>query len=105
MRFTVCNNAIQFEGNLIMFAGAIAFGNVIDYGSVLPANSDSPESRYHTTGEHERQHPYQGQVLGPLYIPAAALSLLSGVAIDFDSHGRHAFVGRGPQSDPPRPFR
>jgi RHS repeat-associated protein len=105
-KVSIGNNAIQFENNPLMFSsGAITFGNVINYGKDLGPDSKSPESSDHTTGDHERQHTYQGEVLGPLYIPASALSLMTGSIVDGDSHGPHAFLESGPQANPPRAFR
>jgi RHS repeat-associated protein len=101
---TLGNNAIQFPNNPLTSGGAITFGNVINYGPSLPPDSDSPESPGHTTGDHERQHTHQGELLGPLYIPAAGLSLICGKILDGDWHGRHSFMESGPQMDPPRPW-
>jgi hypothetical protein len=98
------NNAIEFTNNPFATLGAITIGNTITYGTSLPPDSQSPESALHTTGQHEFQHTLQGQALGPLYLPAAVLSLGSGLLLNGDSHGPASFMERGPQMDPPRPW-
>jgi hypothetical protein len=99
------NNAIQFANNPLTSSGAITLGNVINYGPQLPPNSCSPESQNHTTGEHERQHTYQGQLLGPLYIPTSLFGLSLGLFFDGDSHGPHSLTEKGPQMNPPRAWK
>lgn len=54
--------------------------------------------------DHEEQHTYQSEILGPLHLPAAGLSLLLGTIFDGNSHGPHSFMETGPQSSPPRPW-
>ena len=97
-------NALRFTNNIGAWSGAITFGNVEIFGASLPPGSQSPESFWHTTGQHEDQHTYQSQILGPLYLPAAGLSLLAGKVINGDAHGRASFMERGPQQNPPRPW-
>jgi RHS repeat-associated protein len=58
----------------------------------------------YSTADHEEQHTYQSDMLGPWYLPVAGASLLIGQAIDGNEHGPHAFTEVGPQSRPPRPW-
>ena len=97
------SNGIQFTHNPFAYAGAITFGNVEIYGGLQPGDP-SPESPFHTTAQHEDQHTYQGQVVGPLYVPLAILSLAAGMLFNGDSHGPASFMERGPQQDPPIPW-
>lgn len=68
------HNALEFMQSPLMDRfnphGALALGNVILYGS-----------RAYGCADHERVHTWQGQFLGPLYLPlnalGMALSLLS----------------------------
>lgn len=98
----VRNNAIEFVHNVGGGVSAITFGNVELFGQ---SNPDGPDwgnaALAHTTEDHEVQHTYQSELLGPLYLPAAALSLLLGTVIDGYSHGPHAFMEVGPQRDRP----
>ncbi|HSM91827.1 MAG TPA: RHS repeat-associated core domain-containing protein [Anaeromyxobacteraceae bacterium] len=80
-------------------------GSAITLGSaVVYANSplETSESGV-TTRAHEQQHVTQSQYLGPLYLPLAGTSLLTGYIFDGDTHGPHSFMESGPQSNPPRP--
>ncbi len=96
------NNAIEFLRNPLNVS-AITLGNTINYGPFDP-NDPSPESPFHTVGQHELQHTYQGQTLGPFFLPSAALSLGLGSVVNGNSHGPASFMERGPQSDPPHPW-
>ena len=59
------HNAIEFKNNPFMASGgAITFGNSIIYGS--QAYDHAP---------HEMIHTYQGQFLGPLYLPVNILGM------------------------------
>ncbi len=109
------NNAIQFQNHplqKISGGGAITLGNTISYGG-LPTDA-APTSVAFTTvsvGQHEVQHTFQGQVLGPLYLPA---NVLGGAASILGTpftglgpggspwHGPLNFMERGPLSVPPR---
>lgn len=63
------HNALEFRNNLLMFGGgALTLGNSISYGS----------KAYQHAG-HEQIHTYQGEVLGPLYVPAHALGMSASV--------------------------
>ena len=89
--------------NPFAYAGAITLGNVEVYGGLQPGDP-SPESAFHTTAAHEEQHTYQGQILGPVYIPLAALSLAAGMIFNGNSHAPASFMEPGPQQDPPTPW-
>lgn len=101
------HNGIQFTNNPAMFlGGAITLGNAIIYaGNAYRDEYGIPAGRTPAdSGFHEKQHTYQGQVLGPAYLPAAGLSLLLGTLLDGDSHGPHSFMEKGPQMTPPQPW-
>lgn len=95
------NNSLQFENNPLAVLGALTTGNVINYGGGLtPAN----------VGAHEASHTYQGQILGPLYLPLNIVGQLASVITYPISswrgpspvHGKANFMETGPQSSPPR---
>ncbi len=88
------NNAIQFENHPLM-SGAITLGNTISYAPGFGAD---------IIGDHERQHTYQGQTLGLLYLPSNALGLALAQLINGDTHGPLNWNERGPQSNPPTPW-
>ena len=95
------NNAIEFIHDPLASGGAITFGNTVVFGGLNPDDPD-PRNSTHSTEDHEMQHTYQSQHLGPLYLPSAALSLFLGWAAG-DDHGPAAYMEVGPQSTPPRP--
>jgi hypothetical protein len=99
---TIGNNAIQFHNN--PFTTAITLGNTISYGTEYPPSRTNypfdtitgPYSCYrNTVGNEERLHTMQGQVLGPLYLPA---HLMGGVVSIFSSP--HAAMPAGMLVDP-----
>jgi RHS repeat-associated protein len=80
---TIGNNAIQFNNSIFAYA-AFALGNVIFY------NGDCDYSPSEI-GPNEQQHTLQGEVLGPLYLPAhltlgTASMIING---DFSNDGWH----------------
>lgn len=103
------NNAIEFCGNrwIAPFTSAVTIGHVICYAAREPAQC---------TRDHERQHTYQAEVLGPLYLPLhIALQLFAFVYSFFDVsrryscandrvHARVNVLETGPMSTPPRPW-
>ena len=99
--FSFGNNALQFENNPLSVFGALTTGNVINYGGGLtPAN----------VGEHEGSHTFQGQSLGPFYLPFNIVGQFASlVTYPVSSwrgpspvHGKANFMETGPQSSPPR---
>ncbi|WP_428739983.1 hypothetical protein [Sulfurimonas sp.] len=91
------HNAIEFMNNPFGGNGAITFGNTITYGpDVKP--SDGTLHGIGTMGNHEMQHTYQGEILGPLYIPANIVSMATGLIMDGHVHGNHAFMEVGPMN-------
>jgi RHS repeat-associated protein len=82
------HNGIEFTNcPLIIDGAALTLGNTMLYGQ---GNYSWP---------HEMQHTYQGEVLGPLYLPAHAL--------DWAVHGGYYsdnWLEEGPYSNPPRPW-
>ena len=86
---------------------AVTLGNVIIYAG------SSPSER---TQDHERQHTYQAEVLGPAYIPLHVVFQLVALAYSFCDRSRsyrglndrvHSpanLLETGPGSDTPRPW-
>jgi len=94
------HNAIEFTNNPFGGVGAITLGNTITYGTRM---TSSDIAGYY--GSHEQAHTYQGEILGPLYLVAHGISMLSGTIMDGDVHGSHAFMETGPMDrSNPRPW-
>ena len=103
------NNAVEFRGNPLIapFTPAVTIGNTICYASDNPTRA---------TQDHERQHTYQAEALGPLYLPAHIASQAAGYGYSFfDSsqsytstndrvHSPANLLEVGPMSTPPRPW-
>jgi hypothetical protein len=94
------NNAIQFINHPFM-DGAITIGNTISYMEGFGPEYKLPNGPVRL---HEIQHTYQGQVLGPLYLPANIIGGISGLITGGDWHAPANFMEVGPQSTPPSPF-
>lgn len=94
-RVDLGHNAVQFHDNLFMPFGAITLGNVIIYGRGAPEL---------IVGDHEEQHTYQGQILGPLYLPAHIILGTISWIIDSDWHGPINVLETGPQDNCPHPW-
>ncbi len=103
------NNAIEFKGHPVVgaFTPAVTLGNVICYENASPGPY---------TQAHERQHTYQAETLGDLYLPAQADSQVLGfVSSFFDSshtysglndrvHGPGNLLETGPSMVDPQPW-
>ena len=101
------NNAIELCGNRVIapFTAAVTFGHVILYAS------REPDARIRL---HERQHTYQAEVLGPLYLPLhIGFQIAAFIYSFFDRsrrytcvndrvHSRANLLEIGPMASPPR---
>lgn len=94
------DNAIQFSNNPFGGAGAITLGNA----QVFSGSPNDLAADGNRIGEHEMQHTYQGQLLGPLYLPSNLLGGLSGLLFGGDWHAPQNWNEVGPQQNPPRPW-
>ena len=105
----MANNAVEFYRNPFVgiLTPAVTLGNVIIYAESTPSAC---------TREHERQHTYQAEVLGPAYIPLHIILQIAAFAYSFYDRSR-AYRGlndrvhspanlleTGPGSVPPRPW-
>ena len=98
------NNAVQFTYSPLMAPGsAITLGNAqVFHGEPTdPGDYRDPPT---PIGEHEEPHTYQGQQLGPLYLPSNILGGLAAELIDGNWHGPHNWNEVGPQQRPPVPW-
>ena len=87
------NNAIEFHNHPAVIR-AITLGNTISYADNYPS---------WLAGDHERAHTIQGEILGPLYLPAnIAGGTISEVTSD-SWHGNN-FMEEGPMSRERTPF-
>jgi hypothetical protein len=112
------DNAVQFTNNPLGGVGAITLGNTTTWHGDPFDPADREWNRDgapilengHTYPEHETQHTYQGEQLGPLYLPSNLAGGLMGLLFDRDGqgnpdwHGQRNWNERGPQSDPPVPW-
>ena len=102
VRVSVGHNAIQFENNPLCLAGtALTIGNVISYGVESGPEETVEEG---SVGQHEEAHTYQGEQLGPLYLPVYLVSGVGAVLRGANPFGRENFMERGPYMAPPRPW-
>lgn len=95
---TTGNNAVQFTNNPFGGVGAITIGNTETFAP------DTDKDNRKALGPHEEQHTYQGQQLGPFYLPSNILGGASGLLIDGEWRGRHNWNEAGPYQNPPRPW-
>lgn len=109
-RISFAHNAIQFEGHEIMTT-AVTFGNTISYAGSQNDPAYSPALDQATYGvllyngetwQHEMQHTYQGEQLGPLYLPSNVLGMIMGELGGGGHHGPWNWNERGPQSAIPQ---
>ncbi|HWM61460.1 MAG TPA: hypothetical protein VNN98_04875, partial [Rhizomicrobium sp.] len=102
---TTGNNAIQFTNNPFGGVGAITIGNTETFAPDRNANNapGTPDTRQEM-GPHEEQHTYQGQQLGPFYLPSNILGGAAGLLIDGEWRGKHNWNEVGPYQTPPRPW-
>ena len=98
------HNAIEFENNPLMFAGAITLGNTINYKGCESKKTFGPFAELDNgyVWQHEMQHTFQGELLGPLYLPANILGAAGGYLSEGDYHGIGNFMETGPSAWPPR---
>jgi hypothetical protein len=81
--------------------GAITLGNV----QVINGKpTDHPRNGTTPVGQHEEQHTYQGEQLGPFYLPSNILGGFAGTLIDGSWHGQHNWNEVGPQQNPTVPW-
>jgi len=97
------NNALQFTNHPFMFGGDITIGNTICYNKFAGPNVEMDDQAPYLYGDHERQHTYQGEQLGPLYLPANFFGGISSLLTTGSWHGNN-FMERGPLSVPPTPW-
>jgi len=107
------NNGVQFVNNPLGGRSAITLGNA----TVSYRDPYDPSDGYwhypdgspilengHTNPQHEIQHTYQGQQLGPLYLPSNLLGGLNAVLRGKEWHDDANWNETGPQMNPPRPW-
>ena len=95
-RVVVGDNAVQFRDNPFGGVSAITIGNTTTYS----------EPRYYTPVmvQHEKQHTYQGEQLGPFYLASNLAGGLNALLHGQDWHGDRNWNERGPVAHPPRPW-
>jgi hypothetical protein len=92
----VADNAVQFRDNPFGGESAITIGNASIYS----------EPKYYSPEgvRHEKQHTYQGEQLGPGYLPSNLAGGLNALFHGESWHGDHNWNERGPLDTPPRPW-
>ena len=112
-RISLRDNAVQFTNNPFGGPSAVTLGNA----TVWREDPYDPDDRYwhdatgnpmlengHTYPEHETQHTYQGQQLGPFYLPSNLLGGVNSMLHGTGWHGDANWNETGPQQNPPRPW-
>lgn len=99
-KISLGHNAVQFTNNPLGGVGAITLGNTSIYN--MDPNAIHPNGA--STADHEEQHTYQGEQLGPLYLPSNIASGLWALLRNRDWHGPANWNETGPQQSPPRPW-
>jgi RHS repeat-associated protein len=105
------NNALQFENHPFQFGGDITLGNVTCYRKGMgPKDPLFPGSPYNFS-DHERQHTYQGEQLGPFFFPAYGILGVNSLLHGGDFFGAGNLMETGPYLPettsppvPPRPW-
>jgi hypothetical protein len=102
------HNAVEFVNNPLT-RGAITLGNTISYEGDPYDPEDAGWAEYkrrygQDVRDHEEKHTYQGQQLGPAYLPSNILGGAAGLVFDRNWHGDHNWNERGPQMNPPQPW-
>ena len=106
-RIRVRDNAIQFTNNPVGGVSAITLGNTVIWNGdpYDPKNSKGPLwPDPQNAIEHEKQHTYQGEQLGPIYLPSNVLGGLNSVVRGEGWHGAGNWNETGPLQNPPRPW-
>lgn len=112
------DNAVQFTNNPFGGLGAITLGNTTIWtgdpydpldrvwhdDGVPRRESRTATEPGHTYPEHEIQHTYQGEQLGPVYLPSNLLGGLTAVLRGEGWHGPSNWNERGPQRPNPVPW-
>ncbi len=92
------HNGLEITGNRLvnLSAPAITFGNVINYGTSVASSPNYQGQSYIydniVTGFHEEGHTYQGQIYGPVFIPAYLLGQIFKPAFPYVSPFTGAYV-------------
>jgi hypothetical protein len=100
-RPTFGNNAVQFQNHPLQFFGDLTVGNAIFYHPMAGPNVDIHQDYLpgYTFGSHEIQHTYQGQILGPFYLPAYGAGIIGAMLNPIygpNVFGPSNFMERGP---------
>lgn len=108
-RVRLGHNAVEFINNPASPLGGLTLGNVTIYGDDPYDRADKGWSYYHQTHghpvqHHEEQHTYQGQQLGPFYLPSNLGGGALGLFRDGVWGGASNWNERGPSMNPPRPW-
>ena len=93
VRICIAHNAICFYNHPFMRGNAIA----VTLGNVILFQKDTDYFAGLNIAEHEKQHTFQAEVLGPLYIPLHVDYLLK-----YRKQPLNNPLERGPNSNPPR---
>jgi hypothetical protein len=89
----------------ITYGSGLTLGNVITYSGSDTDYTVAGKTHLVAMWQHEMQHTYQGQQLGPLYLPLHIFGMGLGTVTFTGHHGPLSIGERGPESYPPRPWR
>jgi hypothetical protein len=95
-------NGLYFTNNPLQLS-AMTIGNTTTFGTGEAFQPDSPRGN-HTLGDEETQHTYQGEALGPLYLPAHGILGTAALLRNGGWHGADNVLEAGPHSARPSPW-
>ena len=95
------HNAVQVENHPLEYYGDITLGHFICYKKGFGPNAPTANG---PVGNHEEQHTYQEEALGPLYLPYYGIGAATAYYYSLDPVGPGNFMEYGPYSKPPTPW-
>ncbi len=96
-------NGLYFTNNPLQLS-AMTIGNTTVFGTGQNFQPTSLTPNFNLLGDEETQHTYQGEVLGPLYLPAHILFGTAATIFDGGWHGPTNILESGPHSEIPQPW-
>jgi RHS repeat-associated protein len=97
------HNATQVENHPLTFGGNITLGHFICYKPGYGPNRADPLNPGYTLGDHEEQHTYQYEELGPLFLPTYLYGAIAAWSGGGDWWADNP-LEVGPNSSPPQPW-
>jgi RHS repeat-associated protein len=96
-------NGLYFTNSPLQLS-AMTIGNATVFGTGQNFQPTSLTPNYNLLGDEETQHTYQGELLGPLYLPAHILFGTAATIFNGGWHGPTNILESGPHSEIPQPW-